>query len=783
MLAAFLLGGDSLAGALRPVPLRGALDAQFDEAVTGSASERSQKEDAQYHFLLPIIDGKARADVVSVLVEGGMLFLPLDLLNREGIAFEGEAVQRGGKGFIAADRLSGMRASFNIDKGTLDLVCLAGCEKRTMLSVQPSKALAARTEGAGAFFNYDISADWREGESSGGLLGEGVVFSGLSNARAVFTCAYGAARRCTRLESHITHDDPAGLARLTLGDTLTQPQFGEAPLRFGGIKWGTEFSLQPGFITFPTLDFTGEAQLPGAVDLFINGVRRFQGEVPEGPFSLGDIPAVQGSGEVTVVLRDALGRERQVTEAYYASPQLLRPGLAAYSLEAGFLREGFGLRSNAYDTPFAAALYRRGLTNNLTLEGRAQGASSFQSLGSGLSAAFSGLGALDLSATLSRSNGEGGIKGAGFYEWRAAPFSAAFSYEAATPGFRRLGQDDAPPRATARGQFAVQGEGGHSLSLSLLDRDERGSAAGSFRSDFRSAGLTLSGPIGGATYRLSALRLLKPEKDFFFGAFLSFPLGEGSGALGADYDGEGWTSDLRYRKDAAAIGEVGYSARLSRGGTQREEAGLEYRSSIGDAALLATRFGGTQALRLSARGAAVLAGGKAALAPPITGSFAIVDVGNEKDVRIYQDRRLVARTDGSGRAVLTSLRAYEENRLSIDPHDLPLRTSFDVLENIVVPGARTGHLVTFKKTGEKGAVIYLTRADGTPFPEGWHITRLDGDGKPVPVGRGGRVFLEAGIGLEISFQTPEGRCRVTALPPSEARASRHRCMAERQAGL
>lgn len=782
MLAGFLFASAGLASGLQRVPLRGALDAQLED-VTGSAPESGREEKPQFHFLLPVIDGKARAAAAGVLVQGGMLYLPLELLRREGIAFKGAPLQRSGKAFVAVGQLTQMRASFDAEKGTLDLICIAGCEKRTQLSVQPSTARAALTEGAGAFFNYDVSADWREGEGSGGLLGEGVIFSGLSNARAVFTCAYGAARRCTRLETHATRDDPENLTRLTLGDTLTQPQFGEAPLRFGGIKWGTEFSLQPGFITFPTLDFAGDAQLPGAVDLFINGVRRFQGEVPEGPFSLGDIPAVQGSGEVTVVLRDALGRERQITQAYYASPQLLRPGLGAYSLEAGFLREGFARRSNGYDTPFTAALYRRGLTANLTLEGRAQAASSFRSFGGGLSAALAGLGALDLSATLSRSRAGNGIRGAGFYEWRARPFSAAFSYETATPGFRRLGQDDAPPRATARGQFAVQGEGGHSLSLSLLDRDERGSATGAFRSDFRSAGLTLSGPIGGATYRLSALRLLKPEKDFFFGAFLSFPLGGGSASLGADYDGEGWTSDLRYRQHALSIGEAGYSARLSRGGTQREEAGIEYRSSVGDAALLVTRFDGTSALRLSARGAAVLAEGKAALAPPITGSFAIVDVDAGKDVRIYQDRRLVARTDSAGRAVLTSLRAYEENRLSIDPHDLPLRASFDALEKTVVPGARTGHLVAFEKTGQNGVVIYLARADGTPFPEGWQITRLDDGKTALPVGRGGRVFLEAGIGQEISFQTPEGRCRIAPQPQKKDGGRRfHRCAAQRRAG-
>ena len=50
---------------------------------------------------------------------------------------------------------------------------------------------------------------------------------------------------------------------------------------------------------------------------------------------------VNGAGQIEVVTRDLLGRETTVTQDFYASDQLLLPGLNDYALNAGFLRKNY----------------------------------------------------------------------------------------------------------------------------------------------------------------------------------------------------------------------------------------------------------------------------------------------------------------------------------------------------------------------------------------------------------------------------------------------------------
>ncbi|WP_431260641.1 hypothetical protein ACQ86G_11325 [Roseateles chitinivorans] len=62
------------------------------------------------------------------------------------------------------------------------------------------------------------------------------------------------------------------------------------------------------------------------------------------------------------MVRDLLGREQIVVQPYYISPSLLKPGLSAYSVEAGWLRLNYGIDSNRYGRAVLAGTWRNGLT-------------------------------------------------------------------------------------------------------------------------------------------------------------------------------------------------------------------------------------------------------------------------------------------------------------------------------------------------------------------------------------------------------------------------------------
>src|SRR5204862_5245724 len=99
-----------------------------------------------------------------------------------------------------------------------------------------------------------------------------------------------------------------------------------------------------------------------------------QRPVPPGPFSIANIPTVNGSGNVQLGVRDLFGREQIISQPFYASVNLLKAGLEDYSYEAGFERNNFGVESFDYGRAVASATYRRGLTDRLTGEVRGEAA-------------------------------------------------------------------------------------------------------------------------------------------------------------------------------------------------------------------------------------------------------------------------------------------------------------------------------------------------------------------------------------------------------------------------
>ena len=79
-------------------------------------------------------------------------------------------------------------------------------------------------------------------------------------------------------------------------------------VRFGGIQFGTNYGIRPDLVTTPLLAATGTAVVPSTVDVFVNGKAVGSTEVPAGPFIVNQVPALNGSGDVSIVVRNALGQ-------------------------------------------------------------------------------------------------------------------------------------------------------------------------------------------------------------------------------------------------------------------------------------------------------------------------------------------------------------------------------------------------------------------------------------------------------------------------------------------
>jgi outer membrane usher protein len=145
------------------------------------------------------------------------------------------------------------------------------------------------------------------------------------------------------------------------------------PVRFGGLQWARNFTTDPGFITFPTPAIGGLAEKPSVVDIYVNNVKSLSEQVPTGPFDLYNVPVTTGKGELSLIVKDLLGREYIVTVPYYASPSLLRKGLSDFSYETGFRRNNYSTKSNDYGSFLVSTTHRYGISETFTGEAHLEG--------------------------------------------------------------------------------------------------------------------------------------------------------------------------------------------------------------------------------------------------------------------------------------------------------------------------------------------------------------------------------------------------------------------------
>ncbi|HEX9139633.1 MAG TPA: fimbria/pilus outer membrane usher protein, partial [Steroidobacteraceae bacterium] len=240
----------------------------------------------------------------------------------------------------------------------------------TLLAAASRSELVITPAAFGAFLNYQLSEQRIDGNSTTGAFAE----LGIYAAPGVFTQTVAArtgdyvGSAVLRLDSAVTHDMPDRIERLILGDDISDPgSFGSA-LHFGGVGWGRDFALRPDVLTMPLLTANGAAVVPSTVDVLVNNQPVSSQNLAPGPFVIDRLPAISGPGEITLVVRDALGREQTVTQSFYASPQLLAPGLSQYAVNLGAVRENYALESDDYGPLLGAATYRRGLSSSLTAE-------------------------------------------------------------------------------------------------------------------------------------------------------------------------------------------------------------------------------------------------------------------------------------------------------------------------------------------------------------------------------------------------------------------------------
>lgn len=727
------------------------------------------------------INDRETADGTVMAVRGGTALVPIDDLHRWRVHTDGRgAVDIDGQQFAPLTSVAGLR--YRIDSGRQMLVIdvPVGSFEATSLLANTTSAPSTSPAATVAFLNYDLSFERAGGSTVAGAFLEMGASSGAGLiTNTMLVNATGQQKGVVRLDSYAIHDDPGGLTRLLIGDGLTRGSSWSPQTRFAGVRYGTDFSLQPGFLSFPTPIFNGQAALPSNVEVFVNDVLRYQTDVDQGPFALNQLPLLTGSGQVTLRVNDALGVQRTILADYYVSSRLLRAGLSDYSLELGAERQRYGTRSFDYGRSFASATYRYGLTGWLTTEARAELSRDLQMIGGGLATTVGRIGEVGFAVAGSRSDDGTGMLYRLYASRVSRYWSIAANYQSSTRDFAQLGQfgrTDRPREILQVTAGMSMGEWGNiNASESFIRRLDDDKARITTLNYSRRLGR--AGNING--FLINSRATGTPDATTV-GLSFSMSLG-GNTTLFAQADSD----SRRVELNKALPSDRGWGYRLLAEDAQRDQqaADISYRGRAIEISGQARRSDGTTGLRLLANGGFLLAGGSVFPTQRLDSGFAIVDVSGQRNIRVFQDNREVTRTNGAGVAVVTQLRPYETNRISVASDDLHLDTAIKNDSVMVVPRLLGGVFAKFGVSEGHAGTVLIEIADGTPLEPGTPITiAADVDG--TFSGYGGEVFLDNIMaGMTLTAMRNQGPCRVVVpdLPPGETlpRVGPLRCSTDR----
>ena len=221
--------------------------------------------------------------------------------------------------------------------------------------------------------------------------------------------------------------DEQRLLTFEAGDLITAALPWSSSVRVGGLQLSRDFAARPDLVTYPLPAFAGEAAVPTSLELFINGYRTSTTELQAGPYTLTNVPFINGAGEAVVVTTDTLGRQVSTTLPFYVTSNLLQKGLTDYAVAAGSLRRDYGVRDFGYGPGVASASLRHGLSDTFTLEAHAQTAESLMLGGLGANVRLGQFGVLNAALAQSRFEGSQGQQTALGYQYNSQRLG--FSYQ------------------------------------------------------------------------------------------------------------------------------------------------------------------------------------------------------------------------------------------------------------------------------------------------------------------------------------------------------------------
>lgn len=710
-------------------------------------------------YLELVINQKPSGKVVRVLRSGDEFRVAAGDLSAFGLPVFGADSE-----LVALNSLTWMKVHYDENHLRLWLEVPADWLPVQYVGSYRRNAQEPAQTGTGAIFNYDVfvnhPATGPAITSAGNELRLFGRWGTLSN-HGVYQ--YGAGEgRYMRYDTRWEYSDPERMLTYEAGDLVTRGLSWNSAVRIGGAAISRNFSIRPDVVTYPLPVFSGQAALPTTLDVFVEGQKIDRQSIGPGPFTLTNLPYINGAGEAVVVTTDALGRQVSTTLPFYVSSSLLSRGFLDYSIAAGSLRRDYGQQNFAYGSAVASGSLRYGVRDGFTLETHAEAANELQLLGLGGGFALGHYGVLNAAYAHSRMRERSGGQSSVGYQYANRRYSFAVQQLRRDRGFADLSvyQRGEPGlmRSSLQATGAVNLRDGSNLGLGYFNIE---SADGSHN---RQANLSWSRSVGAHSYLyFSASRNIGTSG--WSGELQWLWSLDGRDTLHAGYERNRNGSDrLRfdYSRSVPVLGGLGWQLGYANepDSSHYAQASVDWRNPY-----LQLRLGtyGDENARTAwgnLAGSLIWMDGDAFASNRINDAFVLISTDGQAGIPVRYENQLVGTTDRRGHLLVPWVTPWYAAKYQIDTLDLPLYMDTPLVEQRVAVRGGSGYVVRFPAHPTVTAVVTVHDLQGQPLPVG--TTATTSDGKRHSIGWDGVLYLEAPAAHnEIDVDAPGGPCRVS----------------------
>ncbi|WP_392562990.1 fimbria/pilus outer membrane usher protein [Orbus sturtevantii] len=698
-------------------------------------------------YLELVINGFSTNHIAAIDYEQPNFFISPQDLTITGIApshWQQLISKKDGK--INLNQIKNLTATYQQEKQQLLITVPPAWLPNQTVSLNSQQTYYPAENSNGLLFNYDAYvSNPQNGDSYAAIWTDVRFFSqdGALQSTGSYQQPFSKrAKRYIRYDTSWQSSNQQSMSTIDVGDFITKTLSWSDPVRLGGLQIAKNFSIRPDIITYPLPQLSGENNLPSTVDLLVNGYKVESSSLNSGPFTLTNVPFINGAGEATIITTDALGRQVSTTIPLYVTSRLLKQGLADYSFSSGFIRQKYAIDSFRYNQLAINGNYRYGLTDYLTAESHIEAAKYLQQFGVGSTLRLGVYGVINGSYGQSYYGSKAGKKITLGYQYNHRAFNVALQYSTTDNQFLGL------PNL----EYGYQIENTNRQITFGLPLGQAGNlVAGYFKikSQNQSANelVNLSWNRSFNQFGNLFFSISKSNQNHNWTSFLQLmiPLNQGRDTLSitANKDSQNqYSQRVNYNHNQPYNG--GFGGNLSYQNNSHQDnyyqGDISWRNQ--NVELYSGAYGtdDDKTLWANAVGAIIFMDNQLYAANSVQDAFVAVSTNHIANVDIYYENIFAGKTDDDGHLLLTKIPAYYAATYSIDPLSLNENLQVDQFAQHVAVKSQNGYVLKFAVNPI--TPIYLTLVDeqNKTLPLGSRVV-LNGK-KTTYIGWDGFVYFD-----------------------------------------